>query len=176
MGSSDVISALIHNKIDYGLSRFAPDSLEIISKKVVDLPIHLLAHKALFHTKNYLDEFQSEKLWQSSPLYTYSEEIPYLSDWCKKKKISLKSLNVRTILNDWDIIKEMIKNNKGYTFCPAPSGKIDKNLISVPIPKQSIGSFQIYLLYSTATKALYPLEKCFNIEQLKGFQTKKGVI
>ena len=173
MDSNEVVNSILQNEIEYGISRRVPDSLEIISKKIAALPIHLVAHKSLFKTKKYFEEFTKETLWKSSPLYTYSNEIPYLSDWCKKKKVKLSELEPKFILSDWEVVLNMAAKNKGYTFCPAPSENLDKNLISVPI--DAADSLELYLLYSKATKQLFPLEQCFNIEQLKKLQGHKSL-
>jgi DNA-binding transcriptional LysR family regulator len=175
MGSAEVMKSILENKIDYGFSRKAPDSLEIVSKKLIELPIHLVAHKSLFKTKNYLEEFKQKNLWEKASLHTYSKEIPYLSDWCKLNKIKLKELNIKFILNDWDIVFKMLSKNKGYTFCPAPGKGLDPNLISVPVTKDNAGSLELFLLYSKATKQLFPLERCFNLEQLKKLQGHEGL-
>ena len=166
MGGAQSVEAILNGKADFCFSRQVPDSLNVFAKKVVEIDTHFIVHKSLIKKKS-VNVLRDHTFLNEMPFYTYSEEIPYMTDWCISNDFNKKDLNVKGILGDWKTIIKMVQKNKGYTICPSGFYPYEEDLIVLPVNKKDVPPLTLYLLYRKDTKELFPIEKCFDLKGIR---------
>ncbi|MCT4642884.1 MAG: LysR family transcriptional regulator [Bacteriovoracaceae bacterium] len=166
MGWDETIDAINSGRADFCFSRRFPDSLDVISKKVVDIDTHFIVHKSLLK-ENSIEELKDHEFLQTAPFYTFSEDIPFMSDWCRHYNFSQGKLNTKAILGDWKTVIKLVQKKKGFTLCPSGYRPYEKDLVIIPVGQEIVAPLTWYLIYRKDTKVLFPVEECFDLDGIK---------
>lgn len=147
MSSAEVNKALFENKIDLGISRTTPHSLEIIAKKFFTSQSHFVIHRKFLNKTNPLHFMKNKALIQTIPCLTYGESAELFMEWIRQYKFNSFDFKIKYRIEDWVNLLQLVE--AGLGFCIMPDTVISNNpeIIHIPIEKNLFPINTHYFLY-----------------------------
>lgn len=147
MSSEESIKQLIDNKIDLAISRFKPNSNEIISKLFFSSHSHLVIHKKWFNEQSKSSALTNPQKMKTIPAMVYGENAELFKEWAKYLRTNYTEFNIKYRCEDWTSLLQLIENGKGFSIMPDTIKSSSPDVIHYPIEKNLVPSNPHYFLY-----------------------------
>lgn len=151
MSSKSSVQSLLDRQIDVAISRFKPNSSELIAKEFfTDSPCLVVHHKWLKNIKieNIItDKTIDKKFICETPLIIYTEAAELMQNWLLHLNLKISDFNVKYVCEDWLSILQMVEAGKGYAIIPDSIRSHLKEIINAPLPSSHFDSVTYYFIY-----------------------------
>lgn len=147
MSSEESIKQLIDNRVDVAISRYKPDSNEIISKLFFSSHSHLVIHKKWLNDQPRSSVLSNPHKMKSIPALVYGENAELFKEWVKFLKTDFDEFNIKFRCEDWVSLLQLIENEKGFSIMPDTIKSTLPDVIHFPIEKNLVPSNPHYFLY-----------------------------
>ncbi len=163
LSSSEAVEKLRTHQIDIAISYIAPDSSEIIAKKLFQSSSHFRIHHKFLKVKNKklsLDLVKDEIFLKQTPCIIYHKDGHMLKDWLKHLNLSLDMLKIVYVAEDWRTVQNLVDQGLGYALVPEYIQSHSQGAVqSIELPNQIMPKYTFYALYDKGLKKIEPFQK-----------------
>ena len=156
MSNQEILSKLIKNEIDIGITHQRPDQSNIFSKVLFSEGTRFCIHRDLLgKNKLSLSLVSDPEFLLNTPCVAYKiENPPFLRTWAEHCKFDLEKLFIKCVCDDWIAIMKMVEGKVGYSIIPEGVPLLSPEILAIPLPEKIIPRMSFYLMYSTALKGI----------------------
>jgi DNA-binding transcriptional LysR family regulator len=151
--SAEAIRRLQNHEIDMAVSYQAPDSADLMAKKLFQSAAFFVAHKKLLQKRKLdLDLAKNGEFLRKTPVIVYQRKGHVLQDWIRHWGISLDELNIRYVVEDWRLVKNLVDRCAGYALIPEYIDNFHPDIQRLELPAKILPVYQFYAIYERGLK------------------------
>ncbi len=145
--SADSLQALERGQVDIAVSRYRPDSTEIIAKKIITSCPWLIVNRKWISKFQVDDLIFNHEFLTTTPLIAYTKDCELMQDWLKHVKLKTQDLNLKYTSPDWLNILQMVEYGFGYAVIPDSIESNLKSVLQLELSCKVVQSETYYFLY-----------------------------
>jgi DNA-binding transcriptional LysR family regulator len=118
LGSADIGPALLHGRIDVGLTPTIPDSLHLLARPAFRSGADLVVHQALLKQGQRL-HWKDASFLKNTPALVYNEQGHLLAELCDRLNLPFSSLAIKAVAESWSTLAGLVGAGRGYAVLPS---------------------------------------------------------
>jgi len=165
--SGDAVRKLLAHELDIAISYQLPDSADLMAKKLFQSSSYIVAHKNLLHRKKLnLDLAKNPAFLKESPAIVYQRSGHILQDWIRHCGLSLTDLNIRYIVEDWRLVKDLVDRGSGYALVPEYVSGFGSDIVRLELPAGALPRYTFHALFERGLKKIKAFQE---VLEFRGF-------